>query len=199
MTVARMRDGSLVIHSAVALDDASMATLEAAGTPAFLLVPNAFHRFDAPRYKSRYPRLRVFCPPAGRSRIASVVPVDGTYDEFPGDDTVRLVALRGTGGHEGAMVVRSSDGVTVVLNDIVFNMDTKTDFFGWLFTTVMASAPGPRISRLARLTLVRDRAMLARELSSLATDDLERLVVSHEKVARGPDAAAAIRQATRCL
>jgi hypothetical protein len=199
MTVARMRDGGLVIHSAIAMDDASMRILEAAGTPAFLLVPNAFHRLDAPRFKRRYPGLRVFCPPAGRAKIHPVVPVDGTYDEFPGDDSVRLTTLRGTAGREGAMIVRSADGATVVLNDIVFNMDAKKDVLGWLFTTALGSAPGPRISRLSRLALVKDRTTLEGELSAFATDDLVRLVVSHEKVARGADAGAALRQALTFL
>src|SRR5690606_38404698 len=56
MTVVRMADGRLVIHSAIALPDELMAQIEAWGRPSYLLVPNAYHRLDAPAYKARYDR-----------------------------------------------------------------------------------------------------------------------------------------------
>ena len=64
----------------------------------------------------------------------------------------------------------------------------------------MGSAPGPRVSRLAKAALVKDPAALRRDLERLAeTPRLARLVVAHEKVASGPDAASALRQAATCL
>ena len=62
MTVARLHTGELLIHSAIALDEASMKRLEAWGTPSILLIPHVRHRLDAPRFKHRYPALRVFAP-----------------------------------------------------------------------------------------------------------------------------------------
>jgi hypothetical protein len=200
MTVARLGDGRLVVHSAIALDAAGMAALEAWGTPAFLLVPGRMHRLDAPAYKRRYPQLEVLAPRGSRKFVAEVVPVDGTYEDFPADDTVQLTMLPGIKELEGAMIVRSADGVTVVVNDAVFNMDKKRDPLGWFFTTVMGSAPGPRISRLFKLLAVRDKQAFRGELERLATTpQLVRLIVAHEKVASGPDAAAALRQAATYL
>lgn len=200
MTVVRSRDGSLVIHSAIALTEQEQRKLEALGTPSVLLVPNRGHRLDAPAYKKRYPALRVFAPRGGRKGVEEVVPVDGTYEDFPGDDTVRLETLKGVGEEEGAMLVRSSDGTTVVLNDVVFNMDRKKDPLGWFFTTMLGSAPGPRVSRLVKLLFVKDRKVLRAELERLATiPDLVRLIVAHEKVASGVEAASALRRAATYL
>src|SRR6266496_2309669 len=47
MTVVRLNDSRLVVWSAIALDEQEMATLEAFGRPAFLIVPNDHHRLDA--------------------------------------------------------------------------------------------------------------------------------------------------------
>jgi hypothetical protein len=200
MTVARLSDGSLVIHSAIALAEEEQRKLEALGTPSVLIVPNRGHRLDAPAYKKRYPALRVFAPRGGRKGVEEVVPVDGTYEDFPGDDTVRLETLKGVAEEEGAMLVRSSDGTTVVLNDVVFNMDRKKDPLGWFFTTVLGSAPGPRVSRLVKLLYVKDRKALRAELERLATiPDLVRLIVAHEKVASGGEAASALRRAATYL
>jgi len=81
----------------------------------------------------------------------------------------------------------------VVLNDVVFNMDRKRDVLGFLFTSVLGSAPGPRVSRLAKALMVKDRRALRAELERFAElPDLVRVVVSHEKVASGRDEATSV-------
>ncbi|HZL18275.1 MAG TPA: hypothetical protein VFG23_11065, partial [Polyangia bacterium] len=199
MTIARLGGDRLVLHSAIILDDDGMTKLEALGTPAYLIVPNGFHRKDAPAYKRRYPGLTVLGPRGARDKIEKVIPLDGTLEDFPKDHAIRFEALQGIGDVEAALVVRSADGITLVLGDVVFNMDRKRDPLGFLFTTLMGSAPGPRISRLFK-TLVKDRAALRRDLERLAAlPGLTRLIVAHEKLARGAEAAAALRTAATFL
>ncbi len=84
MTVARMADGRLVIHNAIALEDGAMKEIEAFGTPAFLIVPNGGHRLDAPAYKKRYPALSVFAPKGARKKVEEVISF-----AVPDDDTRR--------------------------------------------------------------------------------------------------------------
>ena len=201
MTVVKLESGGLAIHSAIALREAEQAQLEAWGPPELLLVPSAMHRLDAPRYARRYPGLRVLAPAGSRSKVAQVVRVDGTYADFPGDRVLELRTLSGTADREGMLCVRSEDGVTLVFNDVVMNMDTKTDLLGYLFTTLLGSAPGPRVSRLSKLVLVKDRSVLRSELLRLATlPDLARLIVAHEKVTSGrAQARAALERAASFL
>jgi hypothetical protein len=200
MTIARRSTGGLVIHNGIALEEQGMAEIEAFGTPEFLVVPNGFHRLDAPAYKKRYPSLTVLAPRGARKKVAEVVRVDGTYEDFPPDPAVRFETLHGVGNVEGAMIVTSKDGVSVVLNDVVFNMDRKRDPLGFLFTTLLGSAPGPRISRLAKLALVKDKPALREDLQRLAgLPELTRLIVAHEKIAHGREAATALRKAAEYL
>lgn len=202
MTIVRLDGASapLVIHSAIALEEAAMRELEAWGTPTYLLVPNGLHRLDAPAYKKRYPQLKVFTPPGARARVQEVVPVDGSYLDFPDTPQLELRTLPGVAEAEGAAIVRSNDGATVILNDVVFNMDRPRDLLGLMITSVFGSAPGPRVSRLAKLALIKDRRALRAELRLLAAlPELQRLVVSHDKVARGPEARAALEAAAGYL
>jgi hypothetical protein len=200
MTIAKRRDGKLVIHSAIALREAQMAELEALGELAYLVIPNRGHRLDAPAYKARYPALRVYTPRGGRAKVERVVQVDGSYEDFPNDESVQLEMLHGVKEGEGVMVVRSRDGVTVVLNDAVMNMDRKRDVLGFMFTTLLGSAPGPRVSRFARMVFVDDRGALREDLQRYSrTPNLVRLIVAHEKVAQGADAARALQTAATYL
>jgi len=182
MTVVRLDNGRLVIHSAVALDDDAMAEIEAWGRPGFLLVPNAYHRLDAPAYAERYPDLKVLCPRGSRKKIEAVVRVDGDYDVFPEDSMVELRYLDGLREVEGVMIVRSDGGSTLVFNDAVFNMPHGEGIPGFIFRHLTASTGGPRVTRLFRMLAVKDKAAFKADLERLAdTPDLKRIIVSHHR------------------
>lgn len=195
MTIARREDGDLVIHNAMALDDESMARIDAWGRVGFILVPNGFHRLDAHVYKDRYPAARVLCPRGARRKVEEVVAVEGAYEDFPADPTITLETLDGVGDQEGVMIVRSRDGVTLVFNDAVFNMPHGRGFTGWIFRHVTQSTGGPRVSRIAKLFVLKDRAAFRAHLLRLAdTPALQRMIVSHHEMVPD-DAGAALRQA----
>ena len=54
-----------------------MAQLDALCPVEHIVVPNGFHRLDAPRYKTRYPKARVYCPPGARKKSEQRIAVDG--------------------------------------------------------------------------------------------------------------------------
>lgn len=129
MTIARLRDGTLLIHNAIALEEPLMAEIEAFGKPAYLLVPNGFHRLDAKVFKNRYPSVKVLCPKAARTKVEQVVSVDGSYDDGPKNDDVSIAHLDGTKEREGFVQVTSPDGTTIVLNDCVNNLPAMGGLF----------------------------------------------------------------------
>jgi hypothetical protein len=187
MVIARLRDGRLVVHGAMAMEEAAMKQLEALGEPAVMLVPSRYHRMDAPRYARRYPSMRVYCPRGSRGQVAAVVRVDGTYEDFAGDATVRLDHVDGIGDKEGVVRVASDDGTTLVFNDILFNMPHGTGL-GGLAIRFIGSSGGPRVTGTGRFFLVKDARALARRFVALAaTPDLVRVMVAHhETIDREP-------------
>lgn len=176
MTLARMQDGRIIIHNAVALEEPLMKEIEAFGTPAAIVVPNGFHRLDARVYKQRYPGAKVYCPASARKKVSQVVPVDGTYADAPRDDTVSLTHLAGTRDGEGVLEVKSSDGTTLTFNDAICNLGHVSGIMGFfLAPTGRASVP-----RMARWLVMKEKAPFRAHLSTLAeTPSLRRIIVSH--------------------
>jgi hypothetical protein len=198
-TIARRASGTLVIHNPIALGEPLMAEIEAWGGIHEIIVPNGYHRIDAPRFKRRYPAAKVYCPRAAQSRVGKVVPVDGAYADFPAEDGIRIDDLEGMGGTEGVMTVRSKDGTTLVFNDAIFNMPHVPGFHGWVFRNITNSSGGPRVSRLARLALVKDKGALRSHLERLAdTPSLKRVIVSHHELIQD-EPREAIRRAAATL
>jgi len=182
MTIARRADGQLVVHNAIALDDAAMKTLDALGPVGFIVVPNGYHRLDAPAFAKRYPNARVLAPRGARAKVGEVTTVHGDYGDFPADARVRLEHIDGTKDAEGVMIVEGADGATLVLNDIVFNMPHLPGFAG-LVVRALGSSGGPRVTRIARMFLIKDKGAARAHLERLAkTPRLARIVVSHHEV-----------------
>jgi len=194
MTIARRDDGGLVIHNGICLDEASMAEIDAWGPVVTIVVPNGYHRLDAKVFKDRYPTAQILCPSGGREKVAEVVAVDGAYEDLADDPVVSLETLDGVGAQEGALIVREPAGVTVVLNDSVFNMPHARGLAGFIFRYITTSTGGPRISRLFRLLVLKDKAALRQHLHRLADlPGLRRVIVSHHRMIE-EDAAGVLRR-----
>jgi hypothetical protein len=179
MTIARFRDGTLLLHNGIALEEEQMKEIDAFGRPSVLVVPSGFHRLDSRVYKERYPQVKVFCPAGARAKVAQVVAVDGSYEDAPKDDDVRLFHIDGSKQREGVLEVKSGGATSLVFNDAVNNLPKMGGFFGFL----LAPTGQPCVPRVARWTMVKDKAKFRSHLEQIAaTPNLRRLIVSHGKV-----------------
>lgn len=182
MTVVRLRDGRLVIYSAIALDEHEMDALEEWGQPWYLIVPNDIHRMDAKIWKDRYPDIVVVAPAGVQSKVDEVVSVQQTSADFD-DPRVTCMTVPGTGEREMALIVRGNLGTTLVVNDLIWNMDDRPGLGGWLFHTFGFTGKQPRIPGIVGLRAVKDKDALRRQLANWASiSDLNRIVVSHGEI-----------------
>jgi len=195
MTLARRADGDLVIHNPIALDEAEMKEVEAFGKPAFLIVPNAFHRQDSLIYKQRYPNASVLCPETARDKVAKIVDVAGTLEELPKDANVELSHLRGMKKREGVLQVRSKAGNAVVFNDALLNLEPSSGVVAFF----MAPTGTLGVPRFTRWFLAKSSAELKEHLQELAVaPGLAHVVPGHGKVVAS-DAPSALQQAAARL
>jgi len=179
MTLVRLADGGIVIWSAIALEEAHMAKIEALGPLRFLIVPNPGHRLDAHIYKERYPDLTVVAPQGSRETVSEAVAVDATDDVF-GDPAVRFVTVAGTAEAESALIVQRASGTTLITNDIIGHVAHPHG----LGANIMArlfdyGVDEPAVPRTVR-RFVKDPKALAAQMREWADlPDLKRIIVSH--------------------
>lgn len=175
MTVVRANTGKLVIFSAIALNEVAMAELEKLGTPAFLVVPSARHRLDAPSYVQRYPDLRVVAPHAGADKIREVVRVDTSAPDF-GDPSIRFIEIAA----DSALEVDGADGLTLIVNDLIGDIHGERGLGGWLLRTMGFAGDEPHVPGPVKLLLGKHKNEVARHFRRWAERaDLRRILVSH--------------------
>jgi hypothetical protein len=189
MTVVRLGDARLVIYSAIALDEREMLALESFGELAYLIVPGDSHRLDAKIWKDRYPQLIVIAPEGARAKVEEVVHVDATQVDF-GDPTVRFISVPGTNGHEAALLVRTSNGTSLIVNDLIANI-RDYGFSGWVLRRMGFAGPEPRIPKVTAMKIINDKPALRAQLEEWANvSTLQRIIVSHgAPIEREPAAA----------
>lgn len=184
MTVVRLRDGSLVIHSAIRMAPADLEKLDRLGRVGFLVIPNVFHYSEAPFYSRRYPQAKVFVPEKLRDKSAKIVPVAGTLErDWPLNEELPCVSFEGTLAAESVFVHRASR--TLIVTDMAFNV-SASDFtrpiekllFGkW---NGILDVFGP--SKLTKNVAARDRGAVAAALRKLGALDFDRVVMSHGRI-----------------
>jgi hypothetical protein len=179
MTIARRSDGRLVFFNAVPLRDEAMKAIEAFGEPAFLVVPNGGHKLDVHAFRARYPDMKVFSPAGARSKVSTVVQVDGALADMPADPWVSLEELDGTKSGDAVMTVRSGSVTTLVFADAFFNMPDGKGF-GGMVQRLLGMTGGPKLTPIFRLFFLADGKTYAAHLNRLAeTPKLDRLIVTH--------------------
>jgi hypothetical protein len=197
MVIYRLPNRDLLIHSAVALDDAGMKGLEALGRPAYLVVPHGGHRLDAGFYKKRYPAIKVIAPAAARAKIEQVIKADATAEEaLPalGIGVHKVEGMKPAMG-ENVLAVDVDGGKALIVNDIMGGGFGGPKNF--LMRVLGPPGPGLGIPRVVRWVAIADKASVKTTLGKLAAiPNLKILTISHgppllEKVAEGIRTAAA--------
>lgn len=195
MAVARRADGDLVIYNAIALDEPGMAELEAFGRPAYMIVPNPFHRADAFIWKQRYPNLKVVAPAGAAKAAAKAVPVDMALADVPADPDIWLGSPDGFGEKEALMVVNGPDGRTAIACDALCNIPAAR---GFPVSVLMAPIGQLSTPRAIRWFLMKDGAAWASHLDRLQ-DGLTRLIPGHGDMLTGDEAIASLKSAAALL
>jgi hypothetical protein len=107
------------------------------------------------------------------------VHVDTTNPDF-GDPNVQFVTVPGTREHEAALLIRTRNGTTLVLNDLVGNIRHESGFGGWFLRVMGFAGNEPHIPKPVKLMLIEAKDALHAQLLQWAEiESLKRILVSH--------------------
>ena len=185
MTVFLLASGEVAVHSAIAMDEAGMAALEAIGRPSWILVPNAHHYSDAGWYTDRYPSARVLVPAAARVKLFEKVRrIDGAVDDdWPEAHRGELAVVPLEGTRNGEVAFVHAPSRTLVLTDAVFNYrGNDLPFFARAFMRLNRAYGGFGPSRIFTSFVIGNRDAFHASVEALLEHDFDRVIMSHGSV-----------------
>jgi hypothetical protein len=182
MTVVRLPDGGLWLHSPVKLDAATRQAVDAVGPVRFLVAPNTMHHLSLGDWAAAYPSARVLAPAGLRARRKDLridVELSDMMDVGQ-SPTLELLLAHGIPKlEEFAFLHRPSR--TLLLTDVAFNIH---DSPSWLTRNYLKWCGA--YERLAPTWLlkswVKDRASLKAWRDRVLTWDFDRVVPCHGQV-----------------
>ena len=193
MTVIRLPDGGLWLHSPVAIDDATAREIEALGPVRHLVAPSLLHDLHSGAAKARWPEARLHAPAALRARRPDLPIDEDLSDGRSWGDAVVALAIRGAPKlDEFEFLHRPSR--TLLVTDLVFHVLAPVTFATKLVLCGAGCHGRLGSSRAWRWVFAQDRAAVAASVERILALDFDRLVPAHgEVIPRG--AAPALRHA----
>lgn len=123
--------------------------------------------------------MQVVTPQGARPKVEELLAVDTVTPDFR-DLELEFMAVAGTRGHEAALLVRSGEGCTLILNDLVGNNRDAKGFGGWLLRMAGFAGDEQNIPSVVKMTMVSDiQALRLQLIEWAAMPNLTRIVVSH--------------------
>lgn len=199
MTVVRLGNGDLLIHSPTALTAELKAEVKALGIPRYLIGPSWLHYWWLPDWKRSFPNARVFVAEGVRERARKRInfdtePLKGNR-WYPWDDDI--YTLRAKGRFRTEVIFFHKESRTLILTDFMENFEPRK--IDSLVIRLLIRAGGvqdPHGGMPRDMRLTYSRKTLRKLVERMISWNPARIVIAHGRWYE-KDAVAELRRAFR--
>ncbi len=179
MSVCRLSDGDLWVHSPLELDRRLRRTLDSLGQVRYVVSPNKLHHLFMGYYAAAYPDARIYASP-GLPKKRPDLPFHATLGDRPEPEWERCLdqtVFRGNAFMEEVVFLHRQSR-TLILADLLESAHPDSSplmrLFGRLFG--IYEKPGPPLDMKL---LFRDRAAAWASLERVLSWDFDRIILAH--------------------
>lgn len=179
MTVVRLPDDGLLVHSNTPLDPDMKAELQLLGTPLAFVCPCAFHDAFIDQAFGAFPGARVFAPPGVSDRWKDR-PFDGVLTEVADPlwaGTLDQTLFDGGPRFREAVFFHHASR-TLILADILANLDDTRPLLTRIYGHISGLRNRVGMSRILRLA-VTNRAAARQSILRIQQWDFDRIILGH--------------------
>lgn len=183
MTVVRLPDGALWLHSPIAPDPALFAAIEALGPVAHLIGPNTLHYSWLPEWATRFPEATVWLAPGLPEKAKRPLPPHRPITTTPPEawqGAFEQVIVAGDVLTEADFLHRPSR--TAILTDLIENFEperVRSRFWRWVIGWSGAADPDGKAPIDMRATFRRHRAAVRAAAETMIGWNPERVIIAH--------------------
>jgi hypothetical protein len=183
MTVIRLQDGGLMLHSPIRLDRATRDALGALGPVRAIVAPSKVHHLFVADYRSAYPEAKFYAAPGLQEKRKELrfdeVLSDQAPDAWCGQIEQHLF--------QGAPILNEvvffhKASRTVVFTDLVFNIPADKAASAPVFFWILGASGRFGPHRLMRVRGIWDRRAARASVEQIMRWDFDRIIMSHGDV-----------------
>jgi hypothetical protein len=177
MTIVKMRDGGLFVHSPVALDHDTRRDIDNLGEVRAVVAPSIFHHLHVAAWMEAYPKaVYGACPGLDRKRPDlpfQFIMGDEPHPAYAGDLQQVYFSTR----RENEVVFFHEQSRTMICCDALLNL-SEHDYRSTRFVAALMRNTAPGFGWMERF-MIRDRKLARREVDRILDWDFDRIVLSH--------------------
>jgi len=180
MTVIRLRDGALWVHSPIEPTPSLLAELSTLGAVRYVLAPNRTHHLFFRRFLKSFPQAKGFVAPGLAEKIDDlsqypIIPMPGPWrDELKGWFIDGLPVLSET-------VWFHENTGTLLLTDLLFSFGTHNTGMAKLVARLLGVYDRLGMSLTMKL-MTKNKQALRRSIEPLLLLPVQRIVLAHDQV-----------------
>ncbi|HIF93626.1 MAG: DUF4336 domain-containing protein [Myxococcales bacterium] len=182
MTIVRLPNSELLLHSPIAATEDLMRAVKALGTVTFLVAPNKLHHLFLGEWQRAFPEASTYVAPGLDTKRADLT-ITGILGDEPESGWKEVVdqVLMGGFPFVNEVVFFHRPSATLIATDLAFNISASSPPMTRL-AFHLAGIYGRLAPTLLERLLVRDRTVFRQSFERILVWPFERVVVSHGNV-----------------
>jgi len=183
MTIIRLADGTLIVHSPIRLTDELRSAAASAGRVRFIVAPNRFHHLFISDWQKANPEAQTFCAP-GLDKKRTDLKFTGILGDDPPTawaDEIDQAFMRAF-PPLNEIVFFHRKTRTLIFTDLLFNISRHDSAYARFLLGLDGAFHGPAMPRSFRLLLRRKRVECATFLQRLLSWDFDRTILAHGEI-----------------
>ena len=196
--IVQLEGGGVVLHSPVAIDEATAQQIDALGHVRAIIAPSGLHYLFASQAKLRWPEAELWASPAVRKKAPQLgIANELGATRWPYAAELRQFSLDGAPKVQ-EVVFFHQPSATLLVTDLVFNILEPKGLLAGLIYRLFGTYRHFDSSRLYR-HYIADKAAFAESLEPVLAQPFSRIVMSHGDVIESADLPQRLRDVTRRL
>lgn len=205
MTIARLADGGLWVHSPTELSPALKSEVDALGRVRYLIAPNRIHYWWMEKWVAAYPDAMTYAAPGVREqarrngRFADYNADLAADGEYPWSRDFKMLLVAGSYLTEAVFFHNATR--TLVITDLIQNYEREkiaNPFFRVMSRLSGAVDPDGKMPLDLRSTFFRHRKQMAAAVRTMISWQPQRIIIAHGRW-YGENAEAELKRAFRWL
>jgi len=179
MTIVRLQDGGLWLHSPVSLSSKLKQELDHLEPVKYLVAPNCFHHVFLGDYIQAYPQAELYGVP-GLAEKRKDLSFKGTLDSTKNsgwDNDLQQQLIEGI-PQFNEVVFYHADSKSLISCDLLLNIPVPQPLWTRWYLKFSGIYGKPGVSKVIKMA-VKDRSKMKQSIESLMNWDFDRLILSH--------------------
>jgi len=182
MTIVKLADGGLWVHSPIAPDDTMFAAIDALGPVQHIIAPNTLHYWYVPDWQARYPEAVCYAVPDLAQKAKRPFRIDHKLEmhaRFGWQDQIDWLLVPGTVFSEAVFFVPRAG--LLILTDLIENFEPERVRSRFQRLGIVLFRANGSLPYDARATFLPKMKQVRRQIGQMLQWPIEKVVMTHGK------------------